>query len=112
MKATASVDVETDKLLQTTIRTEFADRTILTIAHRINTIMDSDRILVLSAGKVSEFDTPANVNSNPYISRSEANIPLKLLKNRDSLFYGLVKESGLLPSLPSSSRSSGEVSRS
>jgi hypothetical protein len=61
--ATASVDVETDKVLQETIRTEFADRTILTIAHRINTIMDSDRILVLSAGKVVEFDTPENVIS-------------------------------------------------
>ena len=59
--ATASVDVETDKLLQETIRSEFVDRTILTIAHRINTIMDSDRILVLSAGKVVEFDTPENV---------------------------------------------------
>ena len=60
--ATASVDVETDKFLQETIRSEFADRTILTIAHRINTIMDSDRILVLSAGRVAEFDTPENVN--------------------------------------------------
>jgi len=59
--ATASVDVETDKFLQETIRSEFSDRTILTIAHRINTIMDSDRILVLSAGKVVEFDTPENV---------------------------------------------------
>lgn len=55
------MDVETDKFLQATIRTEFADRTILTIAHRINTIMDSDRILVLSAGKVVEFDRPENV---------------------------------------------------
>ena len=61
--ATASVDVETDKVLQETIRTEFADRTILTIAHRINTIMDSDRILVLSAGKVVEFDAPENVDN-------------------------------------------------
>lgn len=61
MKATASVDVETDKFLQETIRSEFADRTILTIAHRINTIMDSDRILVLSDGKVVEFDTPEQV---------------------------------------------------
>lgn len=55
------MDVETDKLLQQTIRTEFGDRTILTIAHRINTIMDSDRILVLSAGKIVEFDSPENV---------------------------------------------------
>ena len=61
--ATASVDMETDKFLQETIRAEFSDRTILTIAHRINTIMDSDRILVLSAGKVVEFDTPENVSS-------------------------------------------------
>jgi ATP-binding cassette subfamily C (CFTR/MRP) protein 1 len=88
--ATASVDVETDKLLQETIRAEFADRTILTIAHRINTIMDSDRILVLSSGKVSEFDTPENV---PLITMAN----YQLLKNKDSLFYGLVKESGLLP---------------
>jgi len=65
MIATASVDVETDKFLQETIRTEFADRTILTIAHRINTIMDSDRILVLSAGKVVEFDSPDNVTPHP-----------------------------------------------
>lgn len=69
MIATASVDVETDKVLQETIRTEFADRTILTIAHRINTIMDSDRILVLSAGKVVEFDTPENVVSSILVPR-------------------------------------------
>ena len=56
------MDVQTDKFLQETIRTEFADRTILTIAHRINTIMDSDRILVLSAGKVAEFDSPEIVS--------------------------------------------------
>jgi len=76
MIATASVDVETDKLLQETIRSEFADRTILTIAHRINTIMDSDRILVLSAGKVVEFDSPENV-SPPlnWVFLSKVNIP-------------------------------------
>ena len=66
------MDVETDKFLQETIRTEFADRTILTIAHRINTIMDSDRILVLSAGKVVEFDTPDNVIPPPTPSFSSA----------------------------------------
>lgn len=57
-EATASVDVETDHVLQQTIRTQFKDRTIFTVAHRLNTIMDSDRILVLDHGSLSEFDTP------------------------------------------------------
>lgn len=57
-EATASVDVYTDALIQQTIRTVFAGRTILTIAHRLNTIMDSDRVLVLDKGEVKEFDTP------------------------------------------------------
>ncbi|KAJ6142209.1 hypothetical protein N7497_011308 [Penicillium chrysogenum] len=78
-EATAAVDVETDALLQRTLRSSiFSDRTIITIAHRINTIIDSDRIVVLDKGQVAEFDTPA-----------------ELIK-RGGQFYELAKEAGLL----------------
>ncbi|CAL5871981.1 uncharacterized protein PFLUO_LOCUS6238 [Penicillium psychrofluorescens] len=80
-EATAAVDVETDALLQRTLRSSiFQDRTIITIAHRINTIIDSDRIVVLDKGRVAEFDTPA-----------------ELIK-RGGFFYELAKEAGLLDS--------------
>jgi ATP-binding cassette subfamily C (CFTR/MRP) protein 1 len=80
-EATAAVDVETDALLQTTLRSSmFRDRTIITIAHRINTILDSDRIIVLQRGEVAEFDTP------------------DALIRQKGLFYELVKEAGLLES--------------
>ena len=78
----AAVDVETDAMLQVTLRSNmFKDRTIITIAHRINTILDSDRIVVLDHGKVAEFDTPA-----------------ELVKQR-GLFYELVREANLLGSV-------------
>ncbi|XP_067039421.1 multidrug resistance-associated protein 1-like isoform X2 [Acropora muricata] len=57
-EATAAVDMETDDLIQETIRREFADRTVLTIAHRLNTIMDYDRVMVLDNGSIIEFDSP------------------------------------------------------
>jgi ATP-binding cassette subfamily C (CFTR/MRP) protein 1 len=84
----AAVDVETDALLQTTLRSNmFKDRTIITIAHRINTILDSDRIVVLDHGRVAEFDTPAE------------------LVRKKGLFYELVREAGLLGSVDISSAS-------
>ncbi|KAK9478295.1 P-loop containing nucleoside triphosphate hydrolase protein [Lipomyces japonicus] len=77
-EATAAVDVETDQIIQETIRKEFKDRTIITIAHRLNTIIDSDRIVVLAAGKVVEFDSPQT-----------------LLSDKNSMFYALCNQGGL-----------------
>lgn len=64
-EATANVDMETDALIQQTIRANFSDRTTLTIAHRLNSIIDSDRVLVLDHGKILELDTPQALLSNP-----------------------------------------------
>ncbi|CAI9738032.1 resistance-associated 1 [Octopus vulgaris] len=77
-EATAAVDMDTDDLIQKTIRNEFKNTTILAIAHRLNTILDYDKVMVLDAGKLVEFGKP------------EA-----LLKDPDSLFYGMVKDAGL-----------------
>lgn len=78
-EATAAVDLETDDLVQATIRQEFADCTVLTIAHRLNTIMDNNRVMVLDQGRIAEFDTPDN-----------------LLADRQSIFYGMAKNAGLV----------------
>jgi len=64
-EATASVDPATDELIQKMIRKHFADCTVLTIAHRLNTIADSDRILVLANGTLAEYDSPPNLLKNP-----------------------------------------------
>ena len=78
-EATASIDHNTDELIQNTIRSQFADCTVLTIAHRLNTIMDSTRIIVLDKGRVVEFDAPK-----------------KLLTNKNSVFYSMAQQAGLI----------------
>jgi ABC-type multidrug transport system fused ATPase/permease subunit len=60
-EATANVDKKTDELIQAVIADKFRDRTILTIAHRLNTVMNSDRILVLDKGMIVNYDTPMNI---------------------------------------------------
>uniref|UniRef100_A0A671UVN2 ATP binding cassette subfamily C member 4 (PEL blood group) n=1 Tax=Sparus aurata TaxID=8175 RepID=A0A671UVN2_SPAAU len=76
-EATANVDPRTDSLIQQTIRDKFHECTVLTIAHRLNTIIDCDRILVLAAGRIQEYD-------QPYV----------LLQNPDGLFYQMVQQTG------------------
>ncbi|XP_044468531.1 ABC transporter C family member 10-like [Mangifera indica] len=74
-EATASIDNATDTILQKTIRTEFADCTVITVAHRIPTVMDCTVVLTISDGKLVEYDEP-----------------MKLMKREGSLFGQLVKE--------------------
>uniref|UniRef100_A0A8C9U6D6 ABC-type glutathione-S-conjugate transporter n=1 Tax=Scleropages formosus TaxID=113540 RepID=A0A8C9U6D6_SCLFO len=62
-EATAAVDLETDNLIQSTIRSQFEDCTVLTIAHRLNTIMDYTRVIVMDKGHIAEMDSPANLIS-------------------------------------------------
>lgn len=64
-EATSSLDFETDQEIQKTIRTAFADNTVLTIAHRINTILDSDKILVMDDGRAAEFSSPKALMQDP-----------------------------------------------
>ncbi|XP_060921677.1 multidrug resistance-associated protein 1 isoform X1 [Labrus mixtus] len=77
-EATAAVDMETDNLIQSTIRSQFEDCTVLTIAHRLNTIMDYNRVLVLEKGEMAEFDSPA------------------VLTAQRGAFYKMAKDAGLV----------------
>ncbi|KAH8099948.1 ABC protein [Cristinia sonorae] len=77
-EATASVDLETDAKIQQTIQTQFHDKTLLCIAHRLRTIISYDRILVMDAGNIAEFDTPLN-----------------LFMKHDGLFRGMCERSNI-----------------
>ncbi|XP_004373344.1 multidrug resistance-associated protein 1 [Trichechus manatus latirostris] len=77
-EATAAVDLETDDLIQSTIRTQFDDCTVLIIAHRLNTIMDCTRVIVLDRGEIREYGPPSD-----------------LLQQR-GLFYSMAKDAGLV----------------
>ncbi|XP_031637724.1 multidrug resistance-associated protein 4-like [Contarinia nasturtii] len=76
-EATANVDPQTDLLIQQTIRDRFTECTVLTVAHRLHTIIDSDRVLVMDSGRAAEFDDPHT-----------------LLQNGNDIFYGMVKSLG------------------
>ena len=75
-EATASIDAETDRIIQEMVRRVFKGITVLTIAHRLNTIADSDLIIVLEQGRVAEIDSPE-----------------KLLEDPDSMYSSLVRKS-------------------
>uniref|UniRef100_A0A8B9S0C9 Multidrug resistance-associated protein 1 n=1 Tax=Accipiter nisus TaxID=211598 RepID=A0A8B9S0C9_9AVES len=77
-EATAAVDLETDKLIQSTIKSQFEECTVLTIAHRLNTIMDYTRVLVLDRGEVVECGSPDH------------------LLQEKGIFYSMAKDSGLV----------------
>lgn len=64
-EATANIDIETEQKIQALINEEFKDCTMLTIAHRLQTIIKSDRVMVMSYGKVVEFDGPQQLMKNP-----------------------------------------------
>ncbi|CAM1312340.1 ABCC4 (predicted) [Pycnogonum litorale] len=76
-EATSNVDNRTDSLIQRTVRSKFRDCTVITIAHRLNTVIDCDRILVMDNGSVVEFDSPR-----------------VLARNEKSAFYKMIHDTG------------------
>ncbi|XP_076438353.1 ATP-binding cassette sub-family C member 3-like [Babylonia areolata] len=79
-EATASVDLQSDERIQTTLRTAFSHCTVLTIAHRLHTVMEYDKIMVLEQGRLQEMDSPQN-----------------LLADRDTTFYRMARQARLVP---------------
>ena len=77
-EVSASVDVQTDQLIQDIIQTEFRDSTVITIAHRLNTIINYDKVLVLDQGELIQYDAP------------------QVLLNQDGLFKEMASAAGLI----------------
>lgn len=80
-EATANIDEKTDHLIQSLIKSEFPETTILTIAHRLNTIIQYDRVMVLDQGLIAEFDTPSALLS------SELSLFTMLVKSQGNAFF-------------------------
>ena len=74
-EATANIDLNTEQIIQELMNEEFKDSTMITVAHRLNTVIKSDKILVMGFGKVIEYDTPE-----------------KLMNDPNSEFYSLLQE--------------------
>ena len=74
-EATANIDIKTEQVIQKLIHEKFEDATVITIAHRLNTVISSDKVLVLSKGEVAEYDSPKI-----------------LMEDRSSIFYSFVKK--------------------
>ncbi|KAJ6452790.1 hypothetical protein C8R45DRAFT_1223373 [Mycena sanguinolenta] len=91
-EATSSVDFETDVKIQTTIREEFTESLLLTVAHRLNTIIDYDKLLVLDKGKLVEFDTP-----------------LRLIEKDGGIFRDMCLNSGYFAELEASARAKAGI---
>lgn len=75
-EATASLDLKTDELIQKTVASQFKESTVITIAHRISTVIESDRVVVMDKGQIKEFDKPTT-----------------LLQDSNSIFAQLVSKS-------------------
>ncbi|THH27072.1 hypothetical protein EUX98_g7110, partial [Antrodiella citrinella] len=91
-EATSSIDFATDAKIQATIREEFGDSLLLTVAHRLRTVIDYDRLLVLDKGELAEFDTPWN-----------------LLQKQDSIFRNMCLKSGTYAELEEAAKAKAGV---
>jgi ABC-type multidrug transport system fused ATPase/permease subunit len=90
-EATSSIDFDTDAKIQATIREEFTDSLLLTVAHRLRTVIDYDRLIVLDAGEVAEFDTPLN-----------------LIQKEDGIFRTMCLKSGTFAELEAAAKGKAE----